>query len=72
MGQRLAEFFALTPAEIRVALALLNGATPRAAARDLDVSINTVRSQMASAFSKTGTSGQVELSKLMVGLASGL
>jgi DNA-binding CsgD family transcriptional regulator/PAS domain-containing protein len=72
VGQRLAEFFALTPAEIRVALALLNGATPRAAARDLDVSINTVRSQMASAFSKTGTSGQVELSKLMVGLASGL
>jgi DNA-binding CsgD family transcriptional regulator/PAS domain-containing protein len=72
VGQRLAEFFVLTPAEIRVALALLNGATPHAAARDLDVSINTVRSQMASVFSKTGTSGQVELSKLMVGLASDL
>ncbi len=72
VGQRLAELFALTPAEIRVALALLKGSTPRAAARDLDVSINTIRSQMASIFGKTATSGQVELSKLMIGLATGL
>jgi DNA-binding CsgD family transcriptional regulator len=67
---KLAELFALTSAEIRIALALFQGATPRGAAEMFDVSVSTVRSHMASIFAKTETAGQVELSRLMMRLAS--
>ncbi len=69
LSAQLTESFALTQAEIRVALALLNGASPRHAAAMFGVSLNTVRSQMASIFGKTGTAGQAELSRLMLRLA---
>jgi DNA-binding CsgD family transcriptional regulator len=70
LRRKLEDLFALTAAEIRVALALLAGATPRDAAHRFDVSVNTVRSQMASIFAKTETSGQAELSRLLVRLAN--
>jgi DNA-binding CsgD family transcriptional regulator len=64
--QRLAALFGLTPAEGRVALALLEGATPREAADQLGVSSNTVRVQIARIFQKTGTNRQAELIRLMM------
>jgi DNA-binding CsgD family transcriptional regulator len=68
--KKLEELFALTPAEVRVAAALLAGATPSGAARLFDVSVNTIRSQRASIFGKTGTTGQAGLSRLMLRLTT--
>ncbi len=70
LARQLKEEFGLTAAEIRVAMALFHGKTPRATAGEFDVSVNTVRSQMASIFGKTQTSGQVALSRLMMKLSS--
>jgi len=70
MGAKLIASFALTAAEVRVALALLGGATPKRAAQKFDVSVNTIRSQMANIFGKTGTANQAELSRLMLRLAN--
>jgi DNA-binding CsgD family transcriptional regulator/PAS domain-containing protein len=69
VGAALAGSFALTPAEVRVSLALLNGASPKRAAAEFGVSVNTIRTQMASIFGKTGTAGQAELSRLLQRLA---
>jgi DNA-binding CsgD family transcriptional regulator len=64
--QRLVELFALTPAEARVALALLEGGGPRDAARNLGISFYTARAHLARIFEKTGTSRQSELVRLMM------
>ncbi|MGH6888782.1 MAG: helix-turn-helix transcriptional regulator [Rhizomicrobium sp.] len=61
MSGKLVALFALTPAEVRIALALLRGATPRQTANTFGVSVNTVRSQLASIFGKTETANQPEL-----------
>jgi DNA-binding CsgD family transcriptional regulator len=65
-AQHLAALFGLTPAECRVALALLEGATPREAAAQFGVSPHTVHGQVARIFEKTGTRRQSELVRLMV------
>jgi len=64
--RRLRELFALTAAEVRVASMMLRGATPKEAAVQSGVSVSTVRSQLASIFDKTGTSGQAELSRVLM------
>jgi DNA-binding CsgD family transcriptional regulator len=69
LRRKLEELFALTEAEIRVASALFRGSTPLEAAEKFAVSINTVRTQMAGIFAKTGTASQPELSRLMTRLA---
>ena len=51
----LRELFGLTPREAELAIALLNGGTPAAIAAHLGVSLATVRSQIRSLFTKTGT-----------------
>jgi DNA-binding CsgD family transcriptional regulator len=53
--------FALTAAEGRLAAALLDGMTLRGASSQFDVSINTVRTQLASLFAKTETHRQADL-----------
>ncbi len=63
---RLREAFDLTAAEIRVASALLAGASPREAAAKLGVSPNTVHVHMARIFAKTGVRRQSELMRLMM------
>jgi len=59
------EFFAsshaLTPAEIRVLRGLKEGLSPRQLAREHDVALSTVRTQIASMRSKTGARGIAEL-----------
>jgi DNA-binding CsgD family transcriptional regulator/PAS domain-containing protein len=62
----LARIFGLTPTEHSVASALINGAEPKRIAQDRDRSIDTVRCQLKSIFSKTGTSSQLELLRLAV------
>ncbi len=55
-----------SPAETRLLSALLAHSTLPEAARRLDVSINTVRSQLRSAMDKCGARRQVELVKMLV------
>ncbi len=59
------QLFDLTPAESSVALQLCSGLPPKEIARNLGVSVATVRSQVSSLLTKTGTRRQVELVRLM-------
>ena len=63
----LAGLFGLTPAEARIAAALLDGDSVEAAARRLHLSVHTVRNHLKSVFSKTGTARQSELVRAMLG-----
>lgn len=67
-GALLAELFGLTPAEQRLGERLLQGLTPEQCAQQLQVSINTVRSQLRALFRKTHTSRQSELVNLLARL----
>ncbi|MDQ6970919.1 MAG: alpha/beta hydrolase [Mariprofundus sp.] len=63
----------LSRAETRLAKAMLNGChTLNNAAEHLGLSKHTVRAQMKSIFSKTGTGGQIELMKKMLTGSSAL
>lgn len=64
----LRQLFDLTPAEGKVALMLCTGRAPKEIARDLQLSIATVRSHLASLLAKTGTSRQVQLVRLLMSL----
>jgi DNA-binding CsgD family transcriptional regulator len=61
----LGKLYNLTPAELRVASALLAGDSPENYAQQVGVSQNTVRSQLISLFRKTGTRRQSELVALL-------
>lgn len=67
-GQDLREYFDLTPAESRVALLLCAGHVAKEVARELRVSIPTVRSHVRALLEKTGTSRQAELVALLCSL----
>jgi len=60
--------FDLTPAESKVALMLCAGLVPKEIARDLHVSVATVRSHLASLLAKTGTSRQAQVVRLLTSL----
>src|SRR5262249_27152619 len=57
--------YGLTPAEARVALAAASGATIPEAAHSLNISPNTVKTHLRRVFSKTSTSRQAELARLV-------
>jgi DNA-binding CsgD family transcriptional regulator len=61
----LGKLYNLTPAELRVASALLVGSSPEEYGQQSGVTQNTVRSQLKSLFRKTGTSRQSELVALL-------
>jgi DNA-binding CsgD family transcriptional regulator len=61
--------FDLTPAEARVARAIAEGSTIDAIALASNLSRETLRSQLAAVFGKTGVSRQAELAALLGGLA---
>lgn len=67
--QTLRQAFGLTPAEAAVALGILDGAEPRRIAAETGVGIATVRSHLLRVFEKTGVHRQVDLSRLLGGLA---
>jgi DNA-binding CsgD family transcriptional regulator len=64
-AELLRQMFGFTPAESRVALAILEGATVREAACALGVSFHTARHQLQSIMQKAGVARQVELVALM-------
>lgn len=61
--------FSLTPAEARLAAAVVGGATVAEAAERFAVSAATARAQLKSIFAKTGVSRQVDLVRLASALA---
>lgn len=61
----LVQFLGLSPAEARVAKAVARGGGLAEVAESLGVSRNTVRTQLASIFSKTGTRRQADLARLL-------
>jgi DNA-binding CsgD family transcriptional regulator len=63
--------FGLTPAECRVSLLLADGRAPGEIADILDVTANTLKSHLSSVYSKTDTSRQSQLVRLLVKLALG-
>ncbi len=67
-GQDLREYFDFTPSESKVALLLCAGLVPKEVARELQVSIPTVRSHLRALLEKTGTSRQAELVLLLTSL----
>lgn len=65
---RLSEALGLSPAEARVAIALVEGRTPREAAATLGLSFYTVRAHLVRIFDKTGARRQAELVRLIMRL----
>lgn len=61
----LRQIWGLTAAEARVAMALLDGISPREIAERAAVSEATVRTQMRAVFDKTGTARQAELVRVL-------
>jgi DNA-binding CsgD family transcriptional regulator len=61
----LAEFFGLSPAENRLAVALLAGKRLGEVSRDYGVQITTLRTQLSSILRKTGVTRQVDLIRLL-------
>ena len=66
----LAKLFALTPAESRAALQLLQGGNVDVMAERLGVAANTLKSQLKSVYAKTHTHRQADLLKLLLSLAT--
>jgi DNA-binding CsgD family transcriptional regulator len=64
--QRVRDLFGLTAAETRVALAMVEGFSPREAADNLKISFYTVRAHLVRIYDKTGTSRQSELVALIL------
>jgi len=63
--QLLSKLYNLSPAELRVAAALLAGKSPEEYAQEANVTANTARTQLKSLFKKTGTRRQSELVALL-------
>ena len=63
---KLAERFALTKAESRLATALYEGSTLQEASLRYGISINTARAQLSSIFGKTATNRQADLVRLLM------
>jgi DNA-binding CsgD family transcriptional regulator len=61
----LRDVFGLTPAEVRLAQAIFEGASVRQIAARFGISSNTVRVQLASIFAKTHTNRQADLVALL-------
>jgi DNA-binding CsgD family transcriptional regulator/PAS domain-containing protein len=60
-ASELSALFGFTPAEGRLVLALLNGLPLPDAARQIGISYNTARTQLARAMARTGSRSQLEL-----------
>ncbi len=67
--ETLRRIFGLTGAEAKLAIRIPFGETPAEIARDLGVSVATIRCQLASIFSKTQTRRQTELATLIMRVA---
>ena len=61
----MAEFFGLSPAESRLAVALLAGKKLSEIAMEFGVQITTLRTQLSSILRKTGVTRQIDLIRLL-------
>jgi DNA-binding CsgD family transcriptional regulator len=68
----LAEFFGLSPAEARLAAALLTGKTLAEIAAASDIRITTARTQLASTLRKVGAERQADLVRILSSTGIGL
>ena len=68
----IAKLYGLTPSELRVLLAIVQAGGVREAARTLGIGEQTVKTHLHRLFSKTDTSRQAELVKLVAGFSSPL
>lgn len=66
--QLLSTIFALTPAESRIALLLMEGLTLKEIASKKEVKLDTVKKQMQAIYEKTATHRQSDLVKLLLNL----
>jgi DNA-binding CsgD family transcriptional regulator len=64
-GEAFAKLYKLTGGELRVLLALARGVGAKEAADSLGISEATVRTHLQQMFSKTGTSRQADLLRLL-------
>ncbi len=64
-SQFLKQLYDLSPAELRIAIALLEGKSLEDYATSIGVTMNTVRTQLKNLFNKTGTHRQSELVALL-------
>jgi DNA-binding CsgD family transcriptional regulator len=71
-GEIIARTFQLTPAELRVMLAIADGGGVAEASATLGVAETTVKTHLHRVFAKTGTSRQADLVKLAAGYANPL
>jgi DNA-binding CsgD family transcriptional regulator len=69
-GKQLMQLFALSPAEARLARALVQGQTAEQYAMENALSMATVRTQLRAVFAKTATRRQSDLVRLLSGIPS--
>jgi DNA-binding CsgD family transcriptional regulator len=67
-ARQLMDLFTLSAAEARLARALANGDSVEEYARDHDLRLPTVRTQLRAVFEKTGTQRQATLVRLIAGI----
>jgi DNA-binding CsgD family transcriptional regulator len=71
-GRKLRELFGLTPAEIRLCIALVKGQSVTEYAQEAAVSSNTARTHMKRIYSKTGVRRQSDLVRLLLRSSAGI
>jgi DNA-binding CsgD family transcriptional regulator len=71
-AEAIARQYKLTRMELRVLLTLVQGGGAPETARSLGIAVSTVRTHLRRLFSKTGTSRQLDLAKLVAGFSSGI
>jgi DNA-binding CsgD family transcriptional regulator len=67
-----AKAYKLTPTELRILLAILDGGGARGVAEALGIAVTTVKTHLGRVFEKTGTSRQADLVRLVAGLSNSL
>ena len=65
-GEAFGRLYKLTPAELRVAMALAPGLSPEEAAAMLGLRLPTVRTHLQRIYAKTDTNRQIDLVRLML------
>lgn len=70
--RHLRQLYSLTPAEAAVAIQMLRGQGLQAVAKELGVTLSTVRIHLQRVFEKTGTHRQAELVRLLLDVQAGL
>lgn len=66
--QAMKTMYGISPAEARLAQLLVNGDTVKEAARKLNISANTVKTQLKEIYLKTNTNSRAKLSRILLNL----